>query len=131
MHVALVFVVVLWAVFAASILFFIFLGLSFVGASSQIQTLVAIAAVALLSILSFRLYRGVRANLAKAKTGNEVIIGARGITTTNLRPKGEVRVKGEFWQAAAEEGWIDKGKEVEVVGIDGLVLDVRIAKELS
>ena len=128
MHAALMFVVVLWAVFAALILFFIFLGLSFVGADLQIQFLVAIAAVALLSILSFRLYRGIRANLSKVKTGKEVIIGARGIATTNLKPKGEVRVEGEFWQAIAKDGWIDKGKEVEVVGIKNLVLDVRMIK---
>lgn len=128
MHVTLLVVVVLWAVTLALILFFVFLGLSFAGISLQIQIVVAIAAIAMLSILAFRLYRGVRANLIKAKTGKETIIGSIGVVTTDLRPKGEVRVKGEFWQAVTNEGWIDKGKEVEVVGIEGLVLDVRVAK---
>jgi membrane-bound serine protease (ClpP class) len=129
MHVALAFVVALWALIAGLLLFFIFLGLSLSKASLQIQVAIVIGTIAILSILTFRLYRGVVANLAKVRTGKEVLVGAIGIATTDLRPTGEVRVKGEFWQAVAKEGWIEKDREVEVVGMEGLVLTVRMVKE--
>jgi membrane-bound serine protease (ClpP class) len=66
--------------------------------------------------------------LARVRTGPEVLVGATGIATTDLKPKGEVRVNGEFWQAEAKEGWIEKDREVEVVNMEGLVLAVRMAK---
>lgn len=75
------------------------------------------------------LYKGVRANLSKVKTGKEALIGARGVAVTDLKPTGEIRVVGEFWQAAAKAGWIRKGEEVEVVGLEGLFLVVRPYKE--
>jgi membrane protein implicated in regulation of membrane protease activity len=99
MPVELVFLVALWTVIPALILFFIFLGLSFFGASLQIQVAVVICGIVILSIRTFRLYRGVRARvLAKVRAGPEVLVGAIGIVITDLRPKGEVRVNGEFWQ---------------------------------
>jgi membrane protein implicated in regulation of membrane protease activity len=126
----LVFLVALWTLIPGLILFFIFLGLSFFGASLQIQVLVVIGGIVILSIRTVRLYRGIRARtLAKVRTGPEVLVGAIGIVTTDLRPKGEVRVKGEFWQAVAKEGWIEKDREVEVVGMEGLVFAVRMVKE--
>jgi membrane-bound serine protease (ClpP class) len=107
-----------------------FLAYSFFRASLQIQVAVVICGIAILSIRTFRLYRGVRARmLAKVRTGPEVLVGAIGIVITDLRPKGEVRVNGEFWQAVAKEGWIEKDREVEVVGMDGLVLSVNRVKE--
>ena len=114
----------------ALLLFFIYLGLSFFRVSLQIQVAVVIAGIVVLSIRTFRLYRGVRARvLAKVRAGPEVLVGAIGIVTTDLKPKGEVRVMGEFWQAVAKEGWIEKDREVEVVGMEGLVLAVRMVKE--
>jgi len=124
-----VFLVALWTFIPALILFFIYLGLSFFGVSLQIQVAVVIAGVVILSIRTFRLYRGLRTRmLARVRTGPEVLIGATGIATTDLKPKGEVRVNGEFWQAEAKEGWIEKDREVEVVNMEGLVLAVRMAK---
>ncbi len=126
----LVFLVALWTLIPCLILFFIILGLSFFGASLQIQVVVVICGIVILSIRTFRLYRGVRARmLAKVRTGPEALVGAIGIVTTDLKPKGEVRVNGEFWQAVAKEGWIEKDKEVEVVGMENLVLAVRTVKE--
>ena len=132
MPLELVFLVALWTLIPGLLLFFIFLGLSFFGVSLQIQVVVVIGGIVILSIRTFRLYRGVRARaLAKIRTGPEALIGAIGIVTTDLRPKGEVRVKGEFWQAVAKEGWIEKDREVEVVGMEGLVLTVRMVKGKS
>ncbi len=128
MHASLAFIIAIWAFIACLALFFIFLGLSLVRASSEIQLTIAVAAAAILSILTFRLYRGIKANLTKAKTGREVLIGAKGIAVTDLTPKGIVRVKGEFWQAIAKENFIEKDRELEVVGIAGLVLEVKLAQ---
>jgi membrane-bound serine protease (ClpP class) len=59
------------------------------------------------------------------KTGKEALIGAKGIATTDLKPKGEVRVVGEFWEATAKDATIPVGQMVEVVSIDGVYLVVK------
>lgn len=56
--------------------------------------------------------------------GIEAMIGARATVVTPCRPRGQVRVQGELWQAQCEPG-ADPGDEVEVVGSDGLTLLVR------
>lgn len=43
------------------------------------------------------------------------VIGKRGIAYTKLRPAGKVIINEEFFDATALTGFIDKGKEVEVV----------------
>ena len=48
-------------------------------------------------------------------------IGSRGRTTTPISPTGYVRVNGELWQASSNSK-IDAGKEITVVGIDGMTL---------
>jgi len=48
-------------------------------------------------------------------------IGSRGRTTTPISPKGYVRIKGELWQASSS-ATIDAGKEVAVVGMEGMTL---------
>ena len=75
------------------------------------------------------LYKGVKANLFKVKTGKEALIGARGTAVTDLKPAGEIRVVGEFWQATAKGKWIKKGEPIEVVGLEGMFLVVKPAKE--
>jgi membrane-bound serine protease (ClpP class) len=83
----------------------------------------------LAALAVWMLYKGVRAHLSKVKTGKEALIGSRGVAVTDLNPAGEIRVVGEFWQATAKVGWIGKGEEVEVVGLEGLFLVVRPYKE--
>ncbi len=48
-----------------------------------------------------------------------------GIARTDLKPKGEVRVMGEFWEATAKDTPISAGQAVEVVGMDGMLLVVK------
>ena len=45
--------------------------------------------------------------------------------TTDLKPKGEVRVMGEFWEATAKDGEIASGQAVEVMGMEGMFLVVK------
>jgi membrane-bound serine protease (ClpP class) len=71
----------------------------------------------------------IRALLRRPETGGEAMLGARGEVSDSIRPdrEGWVRVHGELWRAAAEEN-ISKGKTVEVVAIEGLLLRVKVCK---
>jgi len=75
------------------------------------------------------IYKAAQAKLSKIKTGKEALIGSRGVAVTDLNPKGEIRVLGEFWQATAKEGEIKNGEKVEVVGMQGMFLVVKPVKE--
>jgi len=59
--------------------------------------------------------------------GLPTMIGSKGKVASSLVPEGLVRIRGELWGATSAEGNIDKDKEVEVVGEDGLKLVVRKA----
>jgi membrane-bound serine protease (ClpP class) len=58
-------------------------------------------------------------------TGPEAMIGKIGITITDLKPKGEVRVVGEIWSAESLIGDIMKGEQVRVKALKGLVVMVE------
>jgi membrane protein implicated in regulation of membrane protease activity len=49
-------------------------------------------------------------------------IGSRGITTTQLTPRGYVKVGSELWRATSTSSNIDEGREVVVTGVEGLTL---------
>jgi membrane protein implicated in regulation of membrane protease activity len=61
----------------------------------------------------------------KPQTGVEALIGSVGQVVVRLDPRGQIRVKGELWQAEAD-GIAEPGDDVrvEAVGPD-LVLTVR------
>jgi membrane-bound serine protease (ClpP class) len=63
----------------------------------------------------------------KKMTGVESMIGKIGIATTDLKPKGEVRVVGEIWRAESVSGDIAKGEKVRVKELRGLVIMVENA----
>lgn len=95
------------------------------GIIQQIQEVILMAAVSMAALFSFIVYKAAKARRSRVRTGKEALIGAKGIAVSDLKPKGEVRVVGEFWQAKAKDGWISKGEEIEVVGLDGLFLIVK------
>ena len=97
--------------------------------NQQIIEELIITMIILLVIFIFLLYKAVTANLSKVKTGIEALIGAKGIAVTDLKPKGEIRVMGEFWQATTKTEWIKKDEEVTVTGMEGMFLVVKSAKE--
>ncbi len=80
-------------------------------------------------ILGLIFYAGVKAQFRRVKTGKEALIGARGIATSDLKPKGEIRVMGEFWEATAKDTAINAGQAVEVVSMDGVYLVVKPAEQ--
>lgn len=71
---------------------------------------------------------GIRAQRRKIATGMEGLVGCVGEARTALNPRGQVFVAGELWRAKAEGEHIQADEEVEVVGADGLTLQVRRRK---
>lgn len=60
----------------------------------------------------------------RAAVGVETLVGRRAIAATGLDPGGQVRVDGELWEARSTVA-VDPGAEVEIRGVDALVLDVE------
>ena len=89
----------------------------------------AVTLIIVALIVAVIFYVGVKAQFKRVKTGKEALIGAKGIATTDLKPKGEVRVMGEFWEATAKDTAITAGQAVEVVGMDGMFLVVKPAEQ--
>ena len=58
--------------------------------------------------------------------GVDEMIGMVGEATTALDLEGKVFIRGEFWNAQADEA-IHSGERVEVTGVNGLVIHVRKA----
>lgn len=56
--------------------------------------------------------------------GVEALVGKRAIVSADCRPRGQVRVAGELWQARCEAG-AAAGEEVVVSEVDGLTLVVE------
>ncbi|MGW8289096.1 MAG: NfeD family protein [Candidatus Bathyarchaeia archaeon] len=100
-----------------------------IGITIELAIVLAIILFAIGGSSAWLFYAGVKAQYKKVKTGREALIGAIGIATTDLSPKGEVRVLGEFWQAIVKNAVITKGTPVEVVCLDGMVLVVKLADE--
>lgn len=53
------------------------------------------------------------------------MVGKSGIAHTVLRPSGKVDIDGEIWDAKSEDGFIDKGKTIKVVGQESAQLYVE------
>lgn len=63
---------------------------------------------------------------ARVKMGPETLIGATAEVVAACRPRGQVRLQGELWQARCAEG-ADVGERVRVRALDGLTLLVERA----
>ena len=61
----------------------------------------------------------------KVKAGPEQLVGKTGTTVSELSPRGEVKVEGQFWKAEAIEGTVKAGEAVVIVGREGLILRVK------
>ena len=129
MHPSLTFVTVACLVVVVLLLFSAFQGASYYGVTPQAQLALAIVTLIVAAVISWMIYKAAQAKLSKIKTGKEALIGSVGVAVTDLKPKGEIRVLGEFWQATAKEGEIKTGEKVEVAGMEGMLLIVKPAKE--
>jgi membrane-bound serine protease (ClpP class) len=61
----------------------------------------------------------------QAQAGLPSMVGTKGKVTMPLNPDGLVKIRGELWGAAADNGEIEAGEDVIVTGQNGLKLSVR------
>ncbi|NOY53402.1 MAG: nodulation protein NfeD [Deltaproteobacteria bacterium] len=87
---------------------------------SVILPTVALTALFFLMIVGL----AVKVHRKKHASGPEALIGETGKAETDLDPEGTVFLHSELWQAVAFER-IEKGTNIEVTGLQGLVLKVR------
>ena len=66
----------------------------------------------------------------KVQTGAANLVGATGEVSEGLAPSGQVRVRGELWEARSSSE-LPPGSRVRVVAVDGLVLEVEAVDEAS
>jgi len=59
----------------------------------------------------------------KATVGVDALVGKVGIASSDLWPQGQIRIRGEIWQARCAGG-CDAGTQVVVRAIEGLTLVV-------
>lgn len=87
------------------------------------------AVVFMAGFVAFTLYMALRLQGRRSVAGAEGIIGTEGRVVEEIRPgsRGKVFVLGEYWDAVSGEE-IKKDEEVEVAGIEGLLLTVRRKK---
>jgi membrane-bound serine protease (ClpP class) len=106
-------------------IFGIFPGFTYI--SEFAQGLIVLGAILFLiaAVGSWILYSAVKAQYSRVKTGLESLIGTTGIAVTDLNPKGEIRVMGEFWQATSGKRAIKRDQKVEVLGLEGMFLLVK------
>lgn len=129
MHQAMSFLAAVCIVIAVLLLFSAFQGASYYGVTPQAQLALALVALVVAVIIIWMVYKAAQAKVSKIKTGKEALIGSLGVAVTDLTPKGEIRVLGEFWQATAQEKRINNGEKVKVVGMDGMFLIVKPVEE--
>ena len=87
---------------------------------------VIVILVLALGTFIFVIHRAIIPAIRQRKTsGAEGMIGMTGEVTEPLKPKGTVRIKGEYWKAISIDGEVDTGAVIEVTGINGLNLEVK------
>jgi membrane-bound ClpP family serine protease len=129
MHAGLAFVVGILATIAAFLFYAAISGTTYYGLAISVELTIGITLIIVALIVAVIFYVGVKAQFKKVKTGKEALVGSKGIATTDLKPNGEVRVMGEFWQATAKDGEIATGQAVEVMGMNGMFLVVKSAEQ--
>ena len=75
------------------------------------------------AVISYNI--GSRTLRKKPMPGFTTMVGVEGQVVIRLAPEGLVRIEGELWNARSENGPIDVGTDVVVVGQNGLKVVVR------
>jgi membrane-bound serine protease (ClpP class) len=88
-------------------------------------TLILTMAALTAGFFAFAVGAGIKAQRQKVHTGREALLGAVGVTRSELRPGGTVFVQGELWSAESVDGVIPAGSRVRVTRVDGLRLQVK------
>jgi len=129
MHAGLAFLIGILVTIAVFLFFAALSGATYYGLAIQVELTLGVTLIIVALIVALIFYAGVKAQFRRVKTGKEALIGSKGIATTDLKPKGEVRVMGEFWEATAKDTTIVAGQAVEVVELEGIFLVVKPAEQ--
>ena len=129
MHAGLAFVIGILVTIAAFLFFAAISGTTYYGLAISVELTLGVAIILVALIIAVIFYVGVKAQFIRVKTGKEALIGSKGIATTDLKPKGEVRVMGEFWEAIVKDSEVATGQPIEVVGMDGMLLVVKTTEQ--
>ena len=129
MHAGLAFLIGILATIAAFLFYAAISGTTYYGLAVSVELTLGVTLIIVALIVAVIFYVGVKAQFKRVKTGKEALIGSMGVATTDLKPKGEIRVMGEFWEATAKDSEIVAGQDVEVVGMDGMFLVVKPAEQ--
>jgi membrane-bound serine protease (ClpP class) len=72
---------------------------------------------------------GLRAQFRPAESGRETMLGKTAQVISRIDPfGGKVFVEGEYWNAVSETP-VESGQTVEVIGIEGLTLKVKLKNQ--
>ncbi len=97
------------------------------GAMRISKSVILTVAVATILFFAFIVRAGYRALRRKPVTGQEGLVGERGVAVSDLGAQaGQIFVHGEYWAAESEDR-IEKGAAVIVDRVDGMRLRVRKA----
>ena len=92
----------------------------------EIPLPITITIAVVLGTFGFIIQKAVIPTLHKKKiTGSEGMIGLNATVIEPLTPMGVVMVSGELWKTKSVDEDIEAGKEVEIVGLNGLTLTVK------
>jgi len=80
--------------------------------------------LAIVFIVAFLLRMVLASHRRPVVTGTEGLVGEQGVVRLALDPRGKVAVHGELWDAVSEVT-LSSGDEVEVTGVEGMLLHVR------
>ena len=108
----------------AIVLVIIFAVLHFIGIDIPLIPMIILGLV--IAVLVFMIHVKVIPSFHwKQITGREGMVGQRGTVVRPLSPVGTIYIKGENWKAKTDGESIEVDENVEVVGIEGLVLKVK------
>nr|WP_296751377.1 NfeD family protein [Thioalkalivibrio sp.] len=83
-------------------------------------------------VLLYPLYRPALAVESAVAPGVEAMVGRSGNCRTEVNGRGMIEVQGERWLARSADGTrIAPGLRVQVVGHDGLILQVRVVEQAT
>ena len=88
------------------------------------RSLIISVAVVTAAFFAFIVAKAVASMRQQATTGSEGLVGKLAEVRTELSPRGTVFLRGELWQAQAEDGPVPVGEEVRVVSVENMRLRV-------
>lgn len=116
-------------IFAVLMVYLAFAGIANFGVTTQAELALGIIFFTVAIIAGWIAYEAYASRFSRVKTGQESLIGAKGVAVTDLKLKGEVRVMGEFWQATTKGQEIKSGQAIEVLNVDNIFLIVKSVEE--